>query len=140
MDFLKKHYEKIVLAVALVALIVSAIFLALNVSALSSQIEEAPNPIPKVASAPRIPLDTYTNAIQSLAQPPLWTNVTRELFDPIPIGPTNVIPQPGTTEFPVTLLSVVRKPFKLLFKIYSYDANTTNGYNFQINFQFRART
>src|SRR6266446_2788708 len=109
MDFLKKHYEKIVLAVALVALIASAIFLALNVSALSSQIEEAPNPIPKVASAPRIPLNAYTNAIQLLAQPPLWTNVTRELFDPIPIGP---VYSPQTTNpesvFPVILLSVVR--------------------------------
>jgi hypothetical protein len=141
MDFLKKHYEKIVLAVALVALIVSAIFLALNVSALSSQIEEAPNPIPKVASAPHVPLDTYTNAIQSLAMPPLWTNVTRELFDPIPIGPVyQTNPTNPTPEFAVSLLSVVRKPFKLLFKIYSYDANTKEGYNFQINFQFRART
>jgi hypothetical protein len=141
MDFLKKHYEKIVLAVALVALIASAIFLALSVSALSSQIEEAPNPIPKVASAPHIPLEIYTNAIQSLAQPPLWTNVTRELLEPIPLGPVYVpSTNPVVAEFPVVLMSVVRKPFKLLFKIYSYDADAKEGYNFQINFQFRART
>jgi hypothetical protein len=48
-------------------------------------------------------------------------------------------PSPSTVEFPVSLLSVVRKPFKLLFMTYSPDA-TTGGYNFQINFQFRART
>src|SRR5258707_13846227 len=97
MDFLKKHYEKIVLALALVALIASAIYLALGVSSLSSQIEEAPNPIPKVAPAQLILLNTYTNAIQALTQPPFWTNVTRELFDPISLGPTMVIILPGSS-------------------------------------------
>jgi len=37
-------------------------------------------------------------------------------------------------------LAVVHKPFTLLFKIYSYDADKAMGYNFQVNFQFRART
>lgn len=74
MDFLKKHYEKILLAVALVALIVSAIFLALNVSALSSKLAEEPVSVPRVAPAPHAILGTYSNAIQSLTQPPLWTN------------------------------------------------------------------
>ena len=142
MDFLKKHYEKIILAVALVALIVSAVVLALRVNQLSNE-EPTTTAAAYVAATPPIAIAIYSNAIQSLAAPPLWTNAGR-LFIPIPIGP--VIPLPSATgtnpaapEFPVTLLSVVRKPFKLLFMAYSYDA-TTGGYNFQINFQFRSRT
>lgn len=136
MDFLKKHYEKILLAVALVALIVSAVFLALNVSALSSKLADEPDTVPRVAPASHAVLATYSNAIQSLSQPPLWTNPAG--FDPISIGP--VIPiffPPASNEFSVVLMSVVRKPFKLLFKIYSYDDTTKEGYNFQINFEFR---
>jgi hypothetical protein len=68
------------------------------------------------------------------------------VFIPIPVGHEIREPDhqnttnPAAPEFPVTLLSVVRKPFKLLFMAYSPDP-TTGGYNnFQINFQFRART
>jgi hypothetical protein len=141
MDFLKKHYEKILLAVALVALIVSAILLALRINALSSDLEQAPNSVTRVAPAPRAVLGTYSNAITLLAQPPLWTNETRNLFVPIPIGPVFSTGTPtNPPEFPVILMSAGRKPFKLLFKTYSYDTTTNEGYNFQINFQFRART
>jgi len=141
MDFLKKHYEKILLAVALVALIVSAILLALRINAFSSDLEQAPNPVARVAPAPHAALGTYSNAIAQLAQPPLWTNEMRNPFTPIPIGPV-ILPGPSTNtnEFPVILMSAGRKPFKLLFKTYSYDAAANEGYNFQINFQFRART
>jgi hypothetical protein len=138
MDFLKKHYEKIALAVVLVALIVSAIYLALNISAISS--EPPPNPVVgKTALAPHAEFGAYSNALNALAQPPLWTNTVG--FDPIlPNGGTFTERPVITNEFPVYLLGVVRKPFKLLFKIYSYDASTNEGYNFQINFQFRSRT
>jgi hypothetical protein len=142
MDFLKKHYEKIVLAVALVVLIVSAVYLALRVNEISNE-----GPTTRIAThvtpTLHVPLTTYSNAIQALAEPPLWTNAGR-LFIPIPVQGT-VFPispttnNPALPEFPVTLQSLVRKPFKLLFMTYSYDA-TTGGYNFQINFQFRSRT
>lgn len=141
MDFLKKQYEKILLAVALVALIASAILLALRINALSSDLEQAPSPVARVVLAPHAALGTYSNAIAQLAQPPLWTNETRNPFTPITIGP--VIREPSSNnvpEFPVILMSAGRKPFKLLFKGYSYDVVTNEGYNFQINFQFRART
>jgi hypothetical protein len=137
MDFLKKHYEKIVLAVALLALIVSAILLALKISSLSSELETAPTSASKVATAPHAAVETYSNAIQALAQPPLWTNVPVKPFDPKPIGP--VFPGAVSNEF-VILMKVARMPFKLLFMTYSYDASTNEGYNFQINFQFRKRT
>ena len=141
MDFLKKHYDKILLAVALVALIVSAILLALRINALSTELEQAPNPVPRVAPAPHAVLGTYSNAISSLAQPPLWTNVTLNPFTPIPTGPVISSLNPtNPPEFPVILMTAGRKPFKLLFKTYSYDTTANEGYNFQINFQFRART
>jgi hypothetical protein len=140
MDFLKRQYEKILLAVALVALIVSAIYLAMRVSELSNEgptTRTAIHPAP----TPHGDLTTYSNAITSLAEPPLWTNGNP--FAAIPLGPvTPILTGPTNNpapELPVTLLSVVRKPFKLLFMAYSYDA-TTGGYNFQINFQFRSRT
>ncbi len=38
------------------------------------------------------------------------------------------------------LLAVVHKPFTLLFKTYSYDDAKGEGYNFQLNFQFRAHS
>lgn len=138
MDFLKKHYEKIVPAVALLALIVSAILLAMKVGALSSELESAPTSAPRVPPVPHAVLETYSNAIQALAQPPLWTNVPVKMFDQIPVG--LVIQGPVSNEFPVVLMKVARMPFKLLFMTYSYDASTNEGYNFQINFQFRIRT
>lgn len=46
----------------------------------------------------------------------------------------------STNSLQVILMSVTRQPFNQLFKSYSYDAQKSEGYNFQINFQFRART
>jgi len=136
MDFLKKHYEKIVLAVALVALIVSAILLALKIGDLNA--EPAPATVTKAAPVPRVTVESYSNSLQALARPPLWTNASVDMFKPLSVGP--IIPFPGSNEFPVILMKASRLPFKLLFKIYSYDASTNQGYNFQINFQFRNRT
>jgi hypothetical protein len=141
MDFLKRHYEKIILAVALIALIVSAVVLALRVNELGTK-EPTTTVAARVAPTPRVALATYSNAIQSLAEPPLWTSNTAKGFDPIPVGPVIIISNTTNNpaaEFPVTLLSVVRKPFKLLFMAYANDA-TTGGYDFQINIQFRSRT
>jgi hypothetical protein len=143
MDFLKRHYEKIILAAALVALIVSAVYLALRVNQISGE-GPTTRAATHVTPTPHVPLTTYSNAILALASPPLWTNAGRLFVPSHEQGIDFPKPPPGTTnplapEFPVTLLSVVRKPFKLLFMAYSPDA-TTGGYNFQINFQFRPRT
>ncbi|HVM63065.1 MAG TPA: hypothetical protein VMV72_19560 [Verrucomicrobiae bacterium] len=140
MDFLKRHYEKILLAVALLALIASAVYLALSVSQVSNESPMARSG-PRVGTNPHINLTTYSNAIALLAEPASWTNGNPFL------GPDMQITQPPPTntgtgtsvESPIVLLSLVRKPFKLLFKTYSFDPSR-GGYNFQINFQFRART
>jgi hypothetical protein len=143
MDFLKKHYEVIALAAALILLIVSAIFLSLKVTALNSELEQAPRGALRPKSVTHIDESSYSNAIAALQQPPLWTNAPSDLFSPIPFGPVVTDTGTGTNAtsgLQVFLVGVSRKPFKLLFKAYSYDADKSDGYNFQINFQFRSRT
>jgi hypothetical protein len=139
MDFLKKHYEKVSLATVLIALIASAIWLSLKVNTLSSELTEAPSRTSKNDVVPHLDAQSYSNAILSLKQPPLWTNAPSDLFAEVAAELTGSIITP-TNSFPVILMSVTRKPFKLLFKAYSYDAQKDEGYNYQINFQFRART
>jgi hypothetical protein len=141
MDFLKKHYEKITLAVALILLIVSAVLLALKVSALSTALEDAPRRAPKPQLTPHIPLQIYSNAIQAVAEPPIWsTNETLTAFSATAYVAPKIIPDVVSTNGLPILLAVVHKPFTLLFKTYSYDADKAVGYNFQINFQFRAHS
>ena len=142
MDFLKKHYEKIILAAALVLLIASAIFLALKVSALSTELNDVPNRAPKPVLTAHIPLQVYSNAFQALTDPPIWnTNVALVVFS----GKADVAAKPvevvaaSTNGLPI-LLAVVHEPFTLLFKTYSFDTNVNAGYNFQLNFQFRSHS
>jgi hypothetical protein len=143
MDFLKKHYEKITLAAALILLIVSAVLLALKVSALSEALDEPIRRAPKPELAPHISLQIYSNAIQAVAEPPVWsTNEPTRIFNrQADVAVKPIIPD-GTltnTGLPI-LMAVVHKPFTLLFKTYSYDADKGEGYNFQANFQFRAHS
>jgi hypothetical protein len=141
MDFLKKHYEKITLAAALILLIVSAVLLALKVSALSTELDEAPRKAPKPQLAPHIPLQIYSNAMQAVTDPPIWsTNEPTRIFNQdIYVEVRREVVAPSTNGLPI-LLAVVHKPFTLLFKTYSYDETKGEGYNFQLNFQYRAHT
>src|SRR5260221_8935902 len=117
MDFLKKHYEKITLAAALILLIVSAVLLALKVSPLSTELNDAPRRAPKPELAPHVPLQVYSNALQALADPPIWTT-----NDPLIafsgkayVAPNLRGPIPASTNGLPVLLAVVQKPFTLLF-------------------------
>jgi hypothetical protein len=144
MDFLKKHYEKVTLAAALILLIVSAVLLALKVSALSTELDAAPRRAPKPQLTTHLPLQVLSNAIQAVAKPPLWsTNEALVAFSgTIYVAPkTNDFgPLAASTNGLPILLAVVHKPFTLLFKTYSYDDSKGEGYNFQLNFQFRAHS
>ena len=135
MDFIKKHYEKIVLAAALVALIGSAAFLAFKVSALSEEVTEAIRSRPKGKPLEPVDIAVYTNAIVRLQAPPTW-NDSSDMFQTgdkeTHTGPD--IPLPPTSE-PYNVLGISRRPFKLIFKSYTGD-----GRNFQVNFLTRART
>ncbi|HUI07608.1 MAG TPA: hypothetical protein VL486_11465 [Verrucomicrobiae bacterium] len=142
MDFLKKHYEMIAVAVALVALTASAIMLSLKVDALNSELGQTPRGSLRSEAVPHINASSYSNAIVALEHPPLWTNAPTDPF--MRVGSTQVSTAGGTEAttngLQIVLMSITRKPFKLLFKAYSYDSDKQEGYNFQINFQFRART
>jgi len=139
MDFIKKHYEKIVLAVALVALIGSAAFLAFKVSALNEEVTAAIRSRPKGKLLEPGDIGIYTNAIACLQAPPMW-NDGPDMFhtgdiDKTPAGgdkPPVPLP-PGKEDY--TVLGISRRPFKLIFKEYTGD-----GHNFQVNFVTRART
>ena len=121
MDFLKKHYEKITLAAALILLIVSAVLLALKVSALSTEIDAGARRAPKPQLAAHIALQVYSNAIQAVTDPPLWnTNEDLKAFSPTNyVAPKLITIDPGATNGLPILLAVVHKPFTLLFKTYS---------------------
>jgi hypothetical protein len=138
MDFIKKHYEKIALAGALLALIASAVFLAIKVSALSEEVEGAIHRKPKGRTLEPGDVGLYTNAIARILQPPLWTDNNVDMFRTGEIDITPKTTDGGTitpTLEPYRVLEVTRRPFKLIFKSYTGD-----GHNFQINFVTHART
>src|SRR5579862_5532455 len=118
MDFLKKHYEKIILAAALVFLIASAIYLALKVSALNSELSEVENHGARPQLTPHVALATYSNAIHEVQNPPTWdTNVYVRVFDQRAPAPKVLAIDPASlsNNLPI-LVAVVHKPFTLLFK------------------------
>jgi hypothetical protein len=139
MDFIKRHYEKIVLAAALLILIVSAVLLALKVGALSTEIQEGPRRRQKGEPFKSTDLGPYSNAIGSLKEPALWTNDPGKMF-PSSVSATQNVdvpppPTPPTNGLRIALAAITRRPFKLRF-----DAYSGKGENFQLNFQFRPRT
>jgi hypothetical protein len=128
MDFLKKHFEKVAVALALLLLIIVAIWLSYKLSGLDQG-----GAAIRTKGAPVAPIDVtpYQNAINSLGNPPQWSMAAPDLFGQPPSAPVVLVdtnrPDGGP---PVYLLRVMREPFKLLFKAY-----TGSGGNFQINFR-----
>ena len=138
MDWIKKHYEKITLALALLLLIASATILSLKVGALSKDIQEAPRRTKtKGKPAQSINLGLYTNAIEAVQQPPLWTNKPMPMFiGPVPTISITSTAQTAAAEGKLPVLAqVLYVPFNLLFMAYSGD-----GHNFQLNFLTRSQT
>lgn len=136
MDQLKRHWEKILLTAALLALLTAGVILLLKIGALSRGLEH--DLIPRAGKgAPIPPLDSspYDLAYQRLTQPVLWTNSASDPFQPAAVAP----PDPDETNRPaalldcaITLLRVRQEPFTMIFLAYIGD-----GRNFQINMQFR---
>ncbi len=83
MDFLKKHYEKVLLSVVLLGLAVAAALLPMKVSAIRDEISKSiPNPKPK----PFNPYDLSTNqmVLERLRKPPAFSlSGGHNLFNPI---------------------------------------------------------
>src|SRR2546425_5688148 len=117
MDFLKKHYEKVALAVALLLVIASAVYLALQVEKLNEEGPSLRGPKGKVIE--RIDIGIYTNALAALKEPPSWASVPLDPFHTTPRGEPGPPPPPsGDTNPPppichIYMSRVVYKPFQL---------------------------
>lgn len=131
MDVIKKHYEKVLLAAALIALIGSAAFLAFRASALSEEVSaEQLRLRPKVKTVKPGDFGSYTNAIASLESPVLWRPHASKMFEEKarPVGlETNRVAV--AAQDPIGVAQIIRQPFKLIFKSY-----TGQGRNFAVNF------
>jgi hypothetical protein len=123
---------------ALLVLIGAAAYLAYSASKLSEEVQEAPRrPKPRGKTAQTGDIATYTNAIASLQTPPLWDASPVDPFhtERVKKGPDIVTPPPPTPGEPVSLIRIVRQPFRLIFKSY-----TGEGEHIGINFLTRSRT
>lgn len=134
MDFIKKHFEKLLLTAALLALTGVTGFLAYRVNELSKAFQQSglfKPPTPK--SSTSLDINLYTNAIAGLQQPSLWQTSS---VDPWGTERTQVVQQAAIVtnkvEEPFSVESVARKRFELLFTAYR-----GNGEEIQINFPAR---
>ena len=137
MDFIKKHFEKILLTGALLVLIGVAGFLAWKVEKLSAEVNAGLKAPERERGLTFTPTVTYSNAMVGLKTPAAWrTNSTDPFHTEIEIvkAPTVVtntiiksVPIVGPKQ-PFALVKITRMPFKLVFKSYSGQ-----GENFAIN-------
>ncbi|MCG3148128.1 MAG: hypothetical protein PCFJNLEI_01570 [Verrucomicrobiae bacterium] len=132
MDFIKKHFEKLLLAAGLIALIGCAAYLGYRVAKLSEEVQDTPRLSrgKNKATVEATPTSIYSNALTAFQVPALWQSNAVDPFQTQFVPPP---PPPPPTNLPkglaVTLSRVIRQPFKLIFKSYTGD-----GENFQIDF------
>jgi hypothetical protein len=137
MDFLKKHYDKILLAMAFVLVIICSLILVLQVDNLSKRLNQPEVLITPLQKATYKPLDTrkYAEALESVQHPSLWASSPIDLFKAEAILPVNI-----NSNKPISYLRFEQLPFDLLFKAYSWDATKKQGFNFQISLRDFTRT
>jgi hypothetical protein len=143
MDFLKGHYEKLVLAIALVVLIGTAGYLVKKVSLLEKDVVNAPLRLPPKGRPVRpIPMDTYQRELTRLKNPALWTNPAATMFPAVPVasGSTTDVVVVVHQKATIALRQVIREAFRLRFDAYTWDAAKKVAHAFQINFPGRRRT
>jgi hypothetical protein len=150
MDFVTKHYEKLILVAVLIGLIGTAVFLAYQFSvAGAATVTGTPGTPSRDGDIQTPDLAPVTAAIDSLKAPALWNAEDRQL---LVFGPTRgpatrpevVAPRPtptlAETIGPIVYERHDREFFNLLFMSYSYDAASDQARNFQINFRNRDKT
>lgn len=143
MDFLKRHYEKLVLAVALLVLIGTAGYLAKKVTQLRQQVQDAPLRLPTKGKPVRpVVMDAYQRELARLKSPVLWTIPAGSMFpnNPIPTNGPGPPPPPPPPKPTPALRQVIREAFRLRFDAYTWDAAKKEAHAFQINFPGRRRT
>ena len=137
MEFLKKHYDKVLLAVALVLVIVFGFILILKVSNLSRRLNQPDAISVPPHKAPYEPLDMrkYAEALNAIQHPSVWTPSPVELFYSHMGSSVAAI-----SNKPIAYLRFEQLPFDLLFKAYSWDTAKKAAFNFQISLRDLTRT
>ena len=126
MDFIKKHFEKILLAATLVVLLGVALVLWRKVDALSDQVAAGlTGPTGKTNLAPT-PTADYYKTIDAIKSPANWQvspidpfHTGIEIYTPPPTGPTNILKKVDLPVKPFALKTITRKPFRMIFKSYT---------------------
>jgi hypothetical protein len=84
MEFLKRHYEKIILSLVLIGLAVVAVKLPMAISQAKDELENPTGPTPKAKPATPFDLAPLENALVSLTNPPhAVLSGENNLFDPV---------------------------------------------------------
>lgn len=138
MDFLKRHYEKLILALALMILIGAAAYLVSEVGKLDREIKNTPTFVPsKGKGIPPVHDAHYKRALAALRNPAVWTNTAHSMFVPYEPLVTNLPPTGADSHPPpvkvIYLRQVVSQRFGLLFKAYRWNEETKTASQFQIN-------
>lgn len=135
MDFIKKHFEKILLATTLVVLLGVALVLWRKVDALSEQVAAGLNGPTGKTNLALTPTAEYSRTIDAIQTPANWHpspldpfHTGIEIYTPPPTGPTNPITKIIIPVKPFALKSITRKPFRMIFKSY-----TGLGENFAVS-------
>jgi hypothetical protein len=87
MDFLKKHYEKVLLGVVLLGLAVAVAFLPFKIASEKQKLEDMRNQLihPKVKPLPNLDLSQPDNVLKRVAAPTLVDfSAPHRLFNPMP--------------------------------------------------------
>ena len=130
MDFLKKYYDKILLAMAFVLVIISGFILVQKVNSLSQRLNQPDAVLVSPKKADYKPLDThkYVEALDAVQHPFVWASSPVDLFR----ADTGLISS-AVSNKPIAYLRLEQLPFDLLFKAYSWDAAKARAFNFQIS-------
>src|SRR5258705_2984847 len=95
MDFLKKHYEKILLGVVLVGLAVAVAFLPFKIASEKQKLEDMRNTLihPKVKPLTNLDLTIYETSLKLMAaSSQIDLSSTNRLFNPMPWQQTRDVP------------------------------------------------
>lgn len=141
MEFLRKHWEKVLMLLALLGLIAAGAVLYLKIDKLREGVAGLRGRTHADATITPLPTDALTNSISRLNKPATWQEFPIDPFSPTPYvnitttnTATNPLPPPKDI-IVITLLEIRRVRFTM--NLYAYAGN---GRDFQINLKSRNRT
>ena len=130
MDFLKKYYDKILLAMAFVLVIISGFVLVVKVNQLSERVNrfDILTAQPRKIAYEPSDMHKYVEALDAVEHPAVWAASAIDLFKANAGFSVGVI-----SNKPIAYLRLEQLPFDLLFKAYAWDVAKNRAFNFQIS-------